>query len=66
MAPTFMGALLPSAMGCIRLPYLAGISMVALKMVSGSTSMGSFTSMDLEARWQLAQAIFPVASRGSL
>merc|ERR1740138_1755474 len=66
MAPMFIFALDPSATGCMRFSYLAGTSSATLKIVSGSTSCGRRASIILEAKWQLAQAIFPVASRGSL
>eukprot|EP00974_Lingulodinium_polyedra_P021146 2042350-Lingulodinium_polyedra.AAC.1 len=59
-----MGPFSPLAMGCMRFSYLAGISTVALKIVSGSTSWGMRTSMYLLCRWQLAHASFPVPSRG--
>merc|ERR1719343_1564057 len=50
IAPAFIVALEPSAIGCILFLYLAGISMVALKMVSGRTSWGKRTSISFCAK----------------
>eukprot|EP00972_Heterocapsa_arctica_P098535 14542356-Heterocapsa_arctica.AAC.1 len=66
MAPMFILAMLPSAMGCSRFSYFAGISMEAWKMVSGRISWGTRTSMAFDCKWQFAQASLPFASRGFL